>query len=443
MQEGLPAKEFASIPIPVIYKIKLDYDNKGKAVGFHYCNLNSLIESLAGRFEEQPENKYLLELASKDYWLDEFDKVVKTAQTTHLKDEFFKCGGWFDVYAWKIADCQVAVVLTDVTQRKVAEESLRRQAELIELSPDGIIIEILDGVITFWSHGAENMYGWTKKEAVGQKACELLKTRYPESPEYIFDYLKAYGKWSGELIHKTKDGQDINVQSRWLARLNSNNKLEILKSNVDITKIKKIQTEQEITIGFLKIANEAKSTRELVEKVIGFFFKQSGCEAIGIRLKRGDDFPYYETKGFSNEHLLLENTLCAKDEKGEIQRDSDGNPIIECMCGNIICGRFNPLMDFFTEKGSFWTNSTTKLLASTSEEDRQARTRNRCNGEGYESVALIPLRFGDKRLGLLQLNDKRKEKFTLETIQLWERIADHLALALARTFAEEKNSGVQ
>ena len=84
---------------------------------------------------------------------------------------------------------------------------------------------------------------------------------------------------------------------------------------------------------------------------------------------------------------------------------------------------------FFTSKGSFYTNSTTELLASTSEEDRQARTRNRCNGEGYESVALIPLQIGEHLLGLLQINDKRKDMFSSETIALWERMADYLAVA--------------
>ena len=83
------------------------------------------------------------------------------------------------------------------------------------------------------------------------------------------------------------------------------------------------------------------------------------------------------------------------------------------------------------------TNSTTELLASTSEEDRQARTRNRCNGEGYESVALIPLQIGEHLLGLLQINDKRKDMFSSETIALWERMADYLAVALAKFQAEE------
>ena len=133
----------------------------------------------------------------------------------------------------------------------------------------------------------------------------------------------------------------------------------------------------------------------------------------------------------------LENKLCASDEAGYIVRDSKGKPVIECMCGNVISGRFDPSKEFFTEKGSFWTNNTTQLIASTTTADRQGNTRNRCNSEGYESVALIPLRIGDTRLGLLQLNDKRKDMFTLETIQMWERIADRLALALSRTIAEE------
>ena len=48
------------------------------------------------------------------------------------------------------------------------------------------------------------------------------------------------------------------------------------------------------------------------------------------------------------------------------------------MCGNVLCGRVNPRLPFFTENGSFWTNCTTDLLASTTEADRQGRTLNRC-----------------------------------------------------------------
>ena len=32
----------------------------------------------------------------------------------------------------------------------------------------------------------------------------------------------------------------------------------------------------------------------------------SGCEAVGIRLREGDDFPYFETRGFPAEFVLAE-----------------------------------------------------------------------------------------------------------------------------------------
>ena len=134
---------------------------------------------------------------------------------------------------------------------------------------------------------------------------------------------------------------------------------------------------------------------------------------------------------------MLENKLCKKDDSGNIICDFKGDPVIECMCGNVICGRFDPTKEFFTKKGSFWANDTTRLLATTTAADRQTNTRNRCNGEGYESVALLAVRVGNNRLGLLQLNDKRKNMFTLEKIEMWERIADSLALGLSKTIAEE------
>ncbi len=205
----------------------------------------------------------------------------------------------------------------------------------------------------------------------------------------------------------------------------------------DITERKKSETEREIMVEFLRIANATNGTHDLIKAAVDFFQKQSGCEAVGVRLKEGDDYPYFETRGFPPEHVQLENKLCASDEARCVIRDSKGEPVLECMCGNVICGRFDPSKKFFTESGSFWTNSTTQLIANTTNADRQGNTRNRCNSEGYESVALIGLRAGDIRLGLLQLNDKRKDMFTLETIQMWERIADRLALALSKTIAEE------
>jgi PAS domain S-box-containing protein len=124
----------------------------------------------------------------------------------------------------------------DITERKKAEDATARQAELIDLSPDAIIVRKLDGTITFWSKGAERLYGWTKEEAIGQDVNVLLKTQLPQSLKEIQNDLKTKGKWSGEIIHICKDGSRLVVQSYWLGKLGSDGKIvEVLESNVDIT----------------------------------------------------------------------------------------------------------------------------------------------------------------------------------------------------------------
>ena len=206
----------------------------------------------------------------------------------------------------------------------------------------------------------------------------------------------------------------------------------------DITARKRAEEEREIATGFLRLVNESQGKDDLIRAAVAFFQEKSGCEAVGIRLKKVDDYPYFEFRGFTHEFVQAENQLCAQNEAGRPIRDGSGNPLLDCMCGNVIRGRFDPAKPFFTARGSFWTNCTTELLAGTTEADRQARTRNRCNGQGYESVALIALVAGEVRLGLLQLNDRRKGLFSAESMALWERLAGYLGIALARTLGEEE-----
>jgi PAS domain S-box-containing protein len=147
----------------------------------------------------------------------------------------------------------------------------------------------------------------------------------------------------------------------------------------NITERKRAEEAREATIELLRICNEAVNLRELMGNLMAHFHKTAGCEAIGVRLREGEDFPYYVSLGFPGEFVQAENSLCAIDQAGELVRDGSGHPALDCMCGNILCGRFDPAKPFFTPRGSFWSSNTTELLATTTEADRQAKTRNRCN----------------------------------------------------------------
>ena len=176
------------------------------------------------------------------------------------------------------------------------------------------------------------------------------------------------------------------------------------------------------------LLNSNHPQKLLITDIIILIQVETGFESIGIRLHNGMDYPYYFTRGFAYDFIEDEKYLCARDQDGEVLRDVNGDPCLECMCGNVIRGRTNPSLPFFTDGGSFWSNCTSDLLATTIESDRQGKTRNRCNRAGYESVALFPIKTGGEILGLIQLNDHRKDMFNEDFILFMEGIAVVIAL---------------
>ncbi|MBI4965773.1 MAG: PAS domain S-box protein [Desulfomonile tiedjei] len=212
-----------------------------------------------------------------------------------------------------------------------------------------------------------------------------------------------------------------------------NHELEVLKRN-----LRWAQESQILAVRILELLNRQTEASDAMREILGMVKEFTGFEAVGIRLRDGEDFPYFETIGFPGYFVEAESSLCSRNEAGEIIRDSTGNPLLECMCGNILRGRTDPSLPFFTQGGSFWSNCTTELLATTTEKERQTRTRNQCNGEGYESVALIPLRSGPEIIGLLQLNDSRKNCFTPEMISFFEGVGVSIGIVLDRTKVERE-----
>ncbi len=196
---------------------------------------------------------------------------------------------------------------------------------------------------------------------------------------------------------------------------------------------------REATISILSLINKINDLHDLITEVTWLLQNWSGCEAVGIRMKENDHFPYLHTSGFSTNHIQTENNLCAVDPQGKKVWDSTtDNPMLEGMCGKVLSGRYNPQLPFFTEYGSFFTNSTSELLKSAENGSYDAQLCTNCHSQGYESVALIPLKSGSEVFGLLQLNDSQKNVFTSQTLTLLEKLAFNLSISLEKKNATQK-----
>ena len=105
-------------------------------------------------------------------------------------------------------------VQTDVTAHKQAEDALKKQAELLRLSYDGMIVWKLDGAIESWNVGAERLYGYSEAEAVGKLTDMLLTPQFPKPWGEILKEMRAVGSWEGELRQQTRDGREVVVSAR-------------------------------------------------------------------------------------------------------------------------------------------------------------------------------------------------------------------------------------
>jgi PAS domain S-box-containing protein len=133
-----------------------------------------------------------------------------------------------------LASITIASLLALKNQADTA--TLAAQARLLDLSHDMTFARDSQGRITFWNRAAEEVYGWRPAEAVGQIADELLKTEYALPRATINQTLHMTGRWDGVLVHWTRTGERIVVESRWALRRNVKGRIVgVLETNTDIT----------------------------------------------------------------------------------------------------------------------------------------------------------------------------------------------------------------
>jgi PAS domain-containing protein len=92
---------------------------------------------------------------------------------------------------WAVATFLFTSLVVTLLVRLVRRlgEAQREQARLLDLTRDTVFVRDMNDVITYWNHGAEELYEWNREEAMGQVTHRLLQTRFPMPLDAIMDQL--------------------------------------------------------------------------------------------------------------------------------------------------------------------------------------------------------------------------------------------------------------
>jgi PAS domain S-box-containing protein len=148
------------------------------------------------------------------------------------------------------------------------EEFLQRQADLLDLADEAIFGWELGGGIVYWNRGAEQLYRYSRAEAIGHVSYELLSTVFPQGQQEFLSALAETSQWQGELRHSTRYGYPLVVESRIQLITDRAGRRLVLECDRDITDRKRVEQRRLIEHSVTRILAESESLDEASKSIL-------------------------------------------------------------------------------------------------------------------------------------------------------------------------------
>jgi PAS domain S-box-containing protein len=149
--------------------IEMIYNNAGRAINYRFIEVNASFERQTGL--KNVTGKYANDLAlnTEPYWLEEYDKVVRTGKSVRFENYHKATAHWYEAYASSAGGHQVAIVLNNITERKRREQN---QLLLSEISVELVAMDSIDKTI----------------ETLGEKIGNYFKVTWCQFAELTGDF---------------------------------------------------------------------------------------------------------------------------------------------------------------------------------------------------------------------------------------------------------------
>ncbi len=310
------------------------------------------------------------------------------------------------------SDDKLLCISRDITARKETEQALRLYEMAVEGSPDLVVAIDRSYSYILANQAFLDYHRVSREEALGHPAAEVVG-------EELFARFKPHcdRAFRGErveydLVHGTAGvNQRFDHVSYWPLRSDDGEILGLVAIIRDITSEKELDRQRDVTVGLLELLNARVEDDDLLGRVTALLEDYSGCAAIGIRLREEDRFPFCKVRGLPVDPLGADAV----------------RPGTGCACSRVLAGLRTGAPGCWTNHGGFWTNALGRLPAT----GQEAVNCRLAREQGYESMAVLPVRARSETIGLLHLYDRRPGMFDAPKVAFLERFAGSLAIGLA------------
>ncbi len=149
-------------------------DADGSVSDYRFLAVNPAFERMTGLKAEDIAGRKVLDIFpdTEPYWIETYGKVALTGEPAFFENYFAALGKYFEVTAFRPAPMQFAVIFADVTERRLAEITLKKERDrlsaVMETSPVGITLLDRSGTIIFANRQAEKILGLSREDISGQ-----------------------------------------------------------------------------------------------------------------------------------------------------------------------------------------------------------------------------------------------------------------------------------
>ena len=306
-------------------------------------------------FKDIESNKVMLERLQTDGYVRYEDLPLETRNGRHVAVEFVS--NVYQAGDKEVIQCNIR----DITERKRVELASIQLAAIIESSDEAIIGKNLNGVITSWNKGAQEIFGYTADEMIGTSIMRLIPADRQGEESQILEKIKNGDSVEHfETRRQTRDGRVIDVSVTASAVKDATGKIiGVSKVAHNITQRKRADAAlRSSETRYRRLFEAAQdgilildpSTRKITDanpfmsKLLGYPYNELlGKELWQIGLLKDEEASRSAFRELQAKHFIRYENLPLQNKKGQCHEvefvsnlyDEDGRKVIQCNIRNI------------------------------------------------------------------------------------------------------------